>query len=106
MEGRTSQDACTLHRLTVAGEEQSLSKHEPCGSPGSADHLAVRGEGETGSLGPGILGEPMFRGAARQGQGGAMAVLRAGGGDSAVQSRVSKLLLFCLKAGVSIHVGV
>ena len=48
----------------------------------------------------------MFRGAARQGQGGAMAVLRAGGGDSAVQSRVSKLLLFCLKAGVSIHVGV
>ena len=43
----------------------------------------------------------MFGGAARQGQGGEMAVLCAGDGDSAVQSRVSKVLLFCLKAGVS-----
>ena len=38
VEERTSQDVCALHRLTVAGEEQSLSKHEPYGSPGSTDH--------------------------------------------------------------------
>ena len=45
----------------------------------------------------------MFGGVARQGQGEVMTVLCAGDGDSAVQSSVSKVLPFCLKAGVSIH---
>ena len=62
VEGRTSQDVCTLHRLNAALEEQSLSKDEPHGSPGSAGHWAVREEGETGSLGPGIREEPVFGG--------------------------------------------
>ena len=44
VEGRTSQDVCALHGLNAAGEEQSLSKDEPYGSPRSAGHWAERKE--------------------------------------------------------------